>query len=74
MDADPLDMLKEMQKGGLCSSMYSMTPKDTLRDDFSEEEGEDDEDPADMMRVLGNEEALFMTLSEGGFKTQSIIE
>jgi hypothetical protein len=27
-----------------------------------------DEDPADMMRVLCNEEALFMTLSDNGLK------
>ena len=30
--------------------------------------GGENEDPADMMRVFGNEEALFMTLSENGFK------
>ena len=59
-------MLKEMQKGGLCSSMYSVTPKDNRSNE--------DEDPADMMRVLGNEEALFMTLSENGFKSNNKVE
>jgi hypothetical protein len=54
--------------------MYSVTPKETLRESNSSEEDGEDEDPADMMRVLGNEEALFMTLSENGFKSQSIIE
>ena len=70
-------MLRELK--GSNPSLYTATPckgkqkaspigRDLSRSvkKFDSQSSGECEDPADMMRVLGNEEALFMTLSENG--------
>jgi hypothetical protein len=73
MSADADDLLKEL-KGSANGSFYTPTPLKEIKSrhettdvvGFRSQSSGGGEDPADMMRVLGNEEALFMTLSENG--------
>jgi hypothetical protein len=81
MSGDADDLLREL-KGSANGSLYTPTPLKEItkhRRDSGDVVGYRSissgggEDPADMMRVLGNEEALFMTLSENGMQESSVI-
>ena len=82
MSGDADDLLREL-KGSANGSLYTPTPLKEItkhrRDSadvvgYRSQSSGGCEDPADMMRVLGNEDALFMTMSENGMQDSIIID
>lgn len=79
LDGDASDLLRDM-KANENGSFYTPTPLKEIK--YRRDSGEiqnfksqsSGEDPADMMRVLGNEDALFMTMSENGMQDSIIID